>query len=82
MKIYKIKQILLIIFLVSCGSGSSDKSPEPFNFVIEAVNEAYDYSVIEIKANSPSSILSLQLIMLNLKDLINPIIFLVDIYLG
>ena len=62
MKIYKIKQILLIIFLVSCGSGSSDKSPEPFNFVIEAVNEAYDYSVIEIKANSPSSILSLQLI--------------------
>ena len=62
MKIYKIKQILLIIFLVSCGSGSSDKSPEPFNFVIEAVNEAYDYSLIEIKANSSSSILSLQLI--------------------
>ena len=62
MKINKIKLILLIIFLVSCGSGSSDKSPEPFNFVIEAVNEAYDYSLIEIKANSPSSILSLQLI--------------------
>ena len=62
MKINKIKLILLIIFLVSCGSGSSNKSPEPFNFVIEAVNEAYDYSLIEIKANSPSSILSLQLI--------------------
>ena len=61
-KVNKIKLILLIIFLVSCGSGSSDKSPEPFNFVIEAVNEAYDYSLIEIKADSPSSILSLQLI--------------------
>jgi hypothetical protein len=62
MKIYKIKQILLIIFLVSCGSGSSDKSTEPFELSIEAPNEAYDYSIIEIKANSPSSILSLQFI--------------------
>ena len=66
MKINKAKQILLIIFLVSCGSGSSDKSTEPFELSIEAPNEAYDYLIIEIKANSPSSILSLQFISDNL----------------
>ena len=66
MKINKIKGTLLIVFLVSCGSESSDKSTEPFELSIEAPNEAYDYSIIEIKANSPSSILSLQFISDNL----------------
>ena len=60
------KQSLLLIgilaFLVSCGSESSSESPELFNFFIDAPNEAYDYSIIEIKANSSSSISSLQLI--------------------
>ncbi len=55
--------LALAISMAGCGGGgSSDKSAKPISLSIEAPNEAYDYSIIEIKANSPSSISSLQLI--------------------
>ena len=66
-KLY-LKILILLVSLISCSGGSesqvqslSDPS-EKFNFSIDAPDEAYDYSIVEIKANSSSSISSLQLI--------------------
>jgi len=61
MKLF-LKLIVLLAFLVSCGSESLREPSEAFSFSIDAPNEAYDLSIIDIKAISSFSISSLQLI--------------------
>ena len=62
MKILGSSVIPLCVFLVSCGSGNSADPPDSFDFSVNAVSEAYDYSIIEIKVNSSSALRNLQFI--------------------
>ena len=62
MKILGSSVIPLCVFLVSCGSGNSADPQDSFDFSVNAVSEAYDYSIVEIKVNSSSALRNLQFI--------------------